>query len=292
MIAVFALILRLTGAPAEDAPDLSPEARLHNERGIAQIVAGDYLAGVAELERAYAQMPDPLRDRVGRSELLGSIRGALNHLHATTGDAAHLRRLNAHLLRHLEALLVALGDAATDADVAGTLVALRQVEAQLAREPPLMPVVSLPAPSPRPRPVVTPRPAPPMPVPADGPTRRELRIAGGVSLGIGAALLGVMAYGIAAEQRHGRASRTIDDAIDGRAITPAEHAELTAHLDRARASRRIALATGLPSAALSVLGVALLAPHRTRPARARTTLSLAPWWLPAGAGLTLRLPLR
>jgi len=201
-------------------------------------------------------------------------------------DRVHRRqgRRYRHLNKH---------DAATAADVAGTLVALRQVEAQLAREPPLMPVVSLPAPSPRPRPVVTPRPAPPMPVPADGPTRRELRIAGGVSLGIGAALLGVMAYGIAAEQRHGRASRTIDDAIDGRAITPAEHAELTAHLDRARASRRLALATGLPSAALSVLGVALLAPHhRTRPARTRTTLSLAPWWLPAGAGLTLRLPLR
>lgn len=294
MIPAVALLLRLIGAPTQDAPDLSPEARPHNAQGIAQIVAGNYPAGLDELEQAYALVPDPLRYRVGRSELLGSIRGALNHLYETTGDVAHLRRLHVHLLRHLEALAVALGDATTADDVAGTLVALRQVEAQLAREPTPTPVAPLPAPTPRPRPVVTPRPALPVPAPADGPTRGQLRIAGGISLGLGLGLLGVMAYGIAAQQRHGPAGREIDDAIDGRTITPAEYAELADHLTRARASRRLALATGLSSATLSVLGVALLAhPHTRRGApRPRETLSLAPWWVPSGAGITMRLSLR
>ena len=302
MSAMVALFVCLAAwAPVEESPDLPPEARVHDARGIASIEAGDYLAGVAELERAYAIMADPLRYRVGRSEVLGSIRGALDDLYEATGDAAHLRRLHGHLLRHLEALTVALGEAVTADDVAGTVLAVRKVEQQLARVPPEVSTVK-PKPVPRARlvlarPVLAPAPAaaPAKPVPAEGPTRRQLYIAGGVSLGIGVALLGVMAYGIAKQQRHDAASRAIDDAIDGRSITPAERAELVGHLDGARAGRRLALATGLSSAGLSVLGVALLARGRGRAgaSRERTTgVTLAPWWVPAGVGVTLLLPLR
>lgn len=290
--AVLLVCLTAWGA-AQGSPEIPAEARGHDDRGMAYIEGGETLAGVGELEQAYALMPDPLRYRVGRSEVLGSIRGALDDLYETTGDAGHLRRLHVHLLRHLEALVVALGDDVTAEDVAGTLVAVRKVEQQLARVPEA--IAAAPGPVPRPRSIVAPRPAPARPVPAEGPTRRQLYIAGGVSLGIGAVLLGVMAYGIADQQSHGAAGWTLKDAIDGRSITPAERAALMGHLDGARASRRLALATGLSSAGVSVLGVALLAHGRKRPAAARgrrTGVSLAPWWVPAGVGVTLMLPLR
>jgi len=296
MSTMVALLMCLTAwVPAEESAELPAEARVHDARGTALIEAGDTVAGVAELERAYALMADPLQYRVGRSEVLGSIRGALDDLYEATGDAVHLRRLHAKLLMHLEALTLALGEAVTADDVAGTVVAVRKVEQQLARVPP---EVMMARPVPRGRPVpaaVKPVPAPAKPVPAEGPTRRQLYIAGGVSLGIGVALLGVMASGIAKQQRHGAAGWAIDDAIDGRSITPAERAELVGHLDGARAGRRLALATGLSSAGLSVLGVALLARGRGRPgaSRERTTgVTLAPWWVPAGVGATLLLPLR
>ena len=99
-------------------------------------------------------------------------------LYEATGDAPHLRRLQGHLLRHLEALTVALGEAVTADDVAGTVLAVRKVEQQLARVPPESTV--------KPKPV--PRAAGPCvrargrarakPVPAEGPTRRQLYIAG------------------------------------------------------------------------------------------------------------------
>ncbi|HEY0137806.1 MAG TPA: hypothetical protein VGB85_27160 [Nannocystis sp.] len=285
-----ALLVWLTAwGPA--APEVPAEARAHDDRGLAYIEGGDAVAGVAELERAYALMPDPLRYRVGRSEVLGSLRGALTDLYEATGDAGHLRRLHVHLLRHLEALIVALGDGVTADDVAGTLVAVRKVEQQLARVPQV--IAAPPRPVPRPRSVV-PRPAPAMPAAGEGPTRRQLYIAGGVSVGIGAVLLGVMAYGIAQQQGHGAAGWALKDRIDGRSITPAERAELVGHLEGAHANRRLALATGLSSAGVSVLGVALLAHGRRRPdARERKTgVSLAPWWVQAGVGVTLLLPLR
>jgi hypothetical protein len=52
-------------------------------------------------------MPNARRDRAGREQLLGSMRSTLLALHAETGEAAPLCRLQALLKEHAEALTVA-----------------------------------------------------------------------------------------------------------------------------------------------------------------------------------------
>jgi hypothetical protein len=283
-----ALALSLSG-PARalgPASDLPPEARVHNDRGIVLILAGQHEAAVDELLAAYAAMPDPLRYRAGRGKVIGSLRSAWTHLDATTGDPAHLCRLQSLLLLHLEGLLTALGPAARADDVAGTRAGLQEVRGALDRRgatctPPARP---RPPPAARPAPAPAPPPVPPLHDPA--PDRRGLRIGGGVALGLGLAALATMTFGWV---RHAAARADIQTHIDelndaGRPVTPQEDAEVLARYHDGVRMRTLAAVSGALGGAALIVGAALLgAGRRGRSARA------APLFAPHFVGVGLRL---
>ena len=296
MTAFILLIACLSAVPApgdEPASALSPEAQPYNNRGIAHIEAGAHAAGVHELERAYALMPDPLIYRAGRSKVLGSMRSALNHLYQSTGDPAHLHRLQGHLLRHLEVLLLALGETATTADTAGSLAALREVEERLARAAPASPAVPAAGPVDPPRPTAT-RP-PPVTAPIAAPvgdrprsTDPRLRWASGAVLGVGFASLGVMTYAVVVHADSRRKLQTLTNTIvdAGAPQSPAQRDEGERLFRRSRDHRTLGIMTGITAGTAIITSVVLLAIGRRQAHRAAR---VAPAVAPGFAGLDLHL---
>lgn len=283
---------------------LPPAAHLHNEQAMSLDEAGRLDEAADEFAAAYAAMPDPDADREGREQVLGSLRGLLLRQHQQTGAPQPLCRLRTLLQDHVAALAAAHPEPPEPRELAGNRERLVAVDAQLASYPPdactPAPVAAATQPPAAPPPTVTPpprRPPPARPVVDDGPTPRQLRIAGGVSLGIGAALLGVMTYGIVREQREAAAGRDIDAAIVGRPIVPAEWAALQDHRDQARFSKSLAIGTGISSAVFSLFSVALLVTANNKARKTyksnthQNSVLMAPMRLPSGAGLTFLLPL-
>lgn len=114
---------------------------------------------------------------------------------------------------------------------------------------------------------------------------RQLKIAGGVTLGLGGALLAAMTYGIVREASvRGRAVE-IRDRLPDCPLTPEEVTELQGLRSDAFTGRHIAVSTGIAAAAAVALGGTLLGlAGRRSPAK---RWSATPWWSPAGAGLNL-----
>lgn len=268
MIAAKLLIFVLSGTLATSAGTLPPAASAHNDRALAHLESGEYAEAVDELELAYALLPDPLRDRAARGDIVGSMRSALNSLHAATGDPRPLLRLRGILLRHLEALLLALGPAATPEDTAGIVAALADISRALPDDPPA-------APAPRALPPTTPRataptpPAPPRsPSVVDLTRARNLRIAGDALIGVGFAALGVMVYGIIVHQDRRDRLDGLTASINAARQPPSllelrEGAQLH---DSASIHRSLAISTGIAGAVVMATGVAL---HVTGQRRAR-----------------------
>jgi hypothetical protein len=239
---------------------------------------------------AYASMPDAQADRVGRENLLGSMRATLLEIHAASGEPAPLCRLQTVLQTHADALAAVYPDSPDMLEIRSARARHDEVTAQLAA---LGPEVCA-APTPSPPPLVASEP-PPTVAPAEPPSARaadaipprHLRIAGGVTLGIGVVLLGVMTYGIIGETRHETRVDEIDAGAAGRPLTLVEHDDLLDHRREARSARSLAIGTGVAAGVITGLGTTLFLLAR-RSARTQRW-SAAPWWSPAGAGLTLRV---
>ena len=214
--------------------------------------------------------------------MLGSIRSTLNRLHAATGDPAYLERLQAHLLRYIEGLLSALGDAATAADVEYSLAALRDVSAMLTALQPAMAEPPVPAPA---RPVVAPaRPG----TGAAAPGGRPLRLAGGVLIGVGVAALGVMtgATVASADSRGKLRGLTGSLAEPGPSASPTVWQQGERHYQRAGMYQAVAITTGVVGGVALAAGIALsIVGKRRTPAPARR--SLTPLLAPGVAGVLL-----
>lgn len=272
MIPVMTLFWLALQAPTPP-PDLTPEALAHNDRGIALVLAGQLDEGVAELERAYAALPDPLLHRAGRGKILGSLRSALVQHYTSTSDPVHLCRLRDLLQRHRTDLLTALGTAGSLDDVAGTDTVIRDVDAKLAGrscEPPPAPpptAASAAAPPPAPPRLLASTPPPPLHPPGP-PPRRPGRL-GLVLLGIGgAAMIGsAVAAGF-----YGDRYRRID-ALDRRLADPAQ---LTGLYAEARHARTAAIVTGSVAGAFILAGVAALVTSSRRAKRVSLTPALTP----------------
>jgi hypothetical protein len=118
---------------------------------------------------------------------------------------------------------------------------------------------------------------------------RHLRIAGGVTLGLTATLLGVMAYGIFADSRARRSFLEIRDNASDCSITSEDLSQLQDLRGDALTGRRIAIGTGIAAGVTAALGGTLLGlARRSAPAK---RWSAAPWWTPTGAGLTFHVRL-
>jgi len=277
--------------------DLTPEARPFNERAIKLVEAGHHAAGLAELERAYALMPDPLVHRKGRSEVLGAIRGTLLYLYDATGDPVYLERVQVHLLQYTEALLFALGDAATQADVEIALAALYDVSAQLTALQPTPPLpTSLPVPPREPPVPATLRPAPARPVVGPVQTEtsagatggRRMRLAGGVLIGVGVAALGVTTgAAVASADSRGKLRRLTGALAEpGPSASPALWQQGERHYHRAGVYQAVAITTGVLGGVALASGIALYIVGKRRTPGA-TRSSLTPLLAPGVVGVLL-----
>ncbi len=295
MLSHLALVLALVIPPAS----LSPEAGEHNTEAMRFYDAGQFAPAVDEFYAAYQSMPDARRDRAGRELLLGSMRATLLALHEQTGEAAPLCRLQTILKGHEDALLLAYPD---DPDMLETRSARArhdEVTQQLAAlgadacTPPLpvVTVIPLTAQS-APPPTTAPPAAPSVPVPKSNDDEippRHLRIAGGITLGLSAGLLGVMAYGLAKEAHQRGPVAAIRDKSADCPLTTAEVEALQGYRREAVAGRQLAIGTGIAAGVTAALGTTLLVlAHRS--ARAKRW-SAAPWWSPSGGGLLLHVQL-
>lgn len=285
-------LLALFFAVVAPPESLSPEAGEHNTAAMRFYDAGQLASAVDEFYAAYQSMPDARRDRKGRELLLGSMRMTLLNLHDQTGEPAPLCRLQSVLKEHVDALAAAYPDDPDMPELRSVRARHDEVTQQLASfgahacEPP--------APAPPPVVAASTPPAPVQAAPEAASTSssdvippRQLKIAGGVTLGLSAALLGVMFYGIATEASQRARVAEVKDRSPDCPLTPTDLEELQALRQNALFGRRIAIGTGIAAGVTTALGVTLLAlAHRSaRPKR----WSAAPWWSPSGAGLTLRV---
>jgi hypothetical protein len=290
---ILALFLFLAGEPPKS---LSPAAAEHNTQAMQYYDAGQFAPAVDEFHAAYRSMPDARRDREGRELLLGSMRATLLALHDQTGEPAPLCRLQKILKEHADALAAAYSDDPEMLETRSARARHDEVTQQLAAigpgacEPPspAPPVVTAapvttepaaPAPAPSPKAAATPSP--------DVIPPRHLNIAGGVTLGISAALLGVMTYGIATEVRSRVSAAEIRDRSPDCPLTSAEYTELQNLRSDALFGRHVAIGTGIAAGVTAALGGTLLGlARRSAPTK---RWSAAPWWSPMGAGFTVHV---
>ena len=282
---------------------MPPAATAHHDQAMEHYTAGRHAEAFVEFHAAYTSMTDIRGDRYDRELVLATMRGMLIVEHEQSGAVRPLCDLQALLQAHVAALRAAYPETPTMPEITNGEQRLADVTSQLAtfppdacQPPPLLPSEAPPAAPPEappeaPPPVATaalaPASDPPSPPPDAAPARR-LRIAGGVMLGVSGALLGVMAYGIVDARRHGAAGRKTDGEVVGD-ITPDQHAALVADRERAHARENLAIATGCVAAGASAVGVALLLVARKHPGARSSRLSVAPWWLSSGTGVTLRV---
>jgi len=288
------LFLALLLFLAEPPKSLSPEAATHNTRAMQHYDAGRYAQAVDEFHAAYKAMPDARRDREGRELLLGSMRATLLDLHDQTHDPAPLCRLQSILAEHVDALTAAYPEDPDMLEIRSARARHEEVSRQLAAtpgacEPPPPAPVPAPVTTPPPPTATTPAPVPASPPPPDGIPPRQLRIAGGITLGLGVALLGVMAYGIGTETRQRRDVAAIDDKPPGCPLTPEETEALQSLRRDALLGRNLAIGAGITAGVTAALGTTLLVLAR-RSAREKRW-SAAPWWSPSAVGLNVRVQL-
>jgi len=291
MLDSFALFLVL--APASGV--LSPEAAEYNAKAMRFYDAGQLAPAVDEFYAAYQAMPDARHDLAGREQLVGAMRSTLLDLHDQTGEAAPICRLQSILQEHADALTAAFPN---DSDKLETRSARARHEEATQQLAAFGPDACKPPPPPIPAAIAAPEPSVPAPsTPRADATQpqddaippRQLKIAGGVTLGLTAVLLGVMTYGLATEASQRARVADINDKPADCPLTLAEYNDLQTSREHALAGRRIAIGTGIAAGVTAALGTTLLVlAHRS----ARTKRwSAAPWWSPTGGGLTLHVKL-
>jgi hypothetical protein len=265
------LVLSLVLAPAPS--NLSPEAAELNAKAMRFYDAGQLAAAVDEFFAAYQSMPNARRDRAGREQLLGSMRSTLLALHAETGEAAPLCRLQALLKEHAEALTGAWPEDPNMLETRNARVRHEEVTKQLNAFGPdaCAALVAAPASAvaPVPVPVVTPscRAAEPgarsgrryanSGTRAQPPVRKQL-IAGSVALPLGIVALGVLG-GVAFKFRNDmNAADALHADLARRACTSEDRDRMSELLTDLRRERGAMIALGLTGAALVSAGTAVL----------------------------------
>ena len=256
MLFSFALFLALTPAPS----DLSPEAAEHNAKAMQFYDAGQLAPAVDEFQAAYQSMPDARRDVTGREQMLGSMRAALLELHAQTGDAAPLCRLQGILQVHADALATAFPGDPNRVEIRSARARHREVTQQLASfgpdackppPPPASATVTLPVESPTPAPV-TPPPTP------TNPTPRRLQIAGGVMVPLGLVALGVVGAVGASYQRDLARADELHTELMTRNCTDDDRTRLRELLAATRRDEGLMIALGVTGGALLTASTTLL----------------------------------
>ncbi len=275
-MSLLAVVLLLT-----PAADQSPSA--HNQAALAHFKRGDLEAAYAEFTAAYAASPDPAGDRTAREAAMGSRRSVLLALHARDRrNPEPLCRLASDLRGHIAALVAAHPGETELLEVVGNQERLAAVTRDLepfgadacAAKPEISPenssVVSPDIAEGTEKTTVTiptPTPAPDTPRPADTSSPRRLKIAGGVTLGLGGlALVGSATAAALFDRRYRHL-----DALDRWLADPSEVAEKERRAHDARVARTAAIVTGSLAGVLIVVGVAVLVKAARRAKHASIT---------------------
>ncbi len=264
------------------AADPSPAA--HNQAAMMHFKRGDLEAAYAEFTAAYAASPDPAGDRTAREAAMGSRRSVLLALHARDRrNPEPLCRLASDLRGHIAALVAAHPGEPELLEVVGNqerLTAVTRdlepfgVEACVAKQE--IPLENSSVGSPdiaegtEETTVTIPTPTPDTPRSADTSSPRRLKIAGGVTLGLGGlALVGSATAAALFDRRYRHL-----DALDRWLADPSEVAEKEHRAHDARVARTAAIVTGSLAGVLIVAGVAVLVKAVRRPKHASITPAL------------------
>ncbi len=265
MPSLLILFLALALAPSE----LSPAAAEHNTKAMRFYDASQLAPAVDEFHAAYQSMPDARLDLAGREQLLGSIRATLLALHAETGEAAPLCRLQTILRGHVDALTAAFADEPDRLETRSARARHREVTEQLA-------VFGADACKPPPTPAAVPiRPAPApaviaLPPPPTGAAGRQQLIAGGVMVPLGLVALGVLG----AVASGYRADLAEADRLALGSCTDDHRVRMRELLDSTRRDEGAMIALGLTGGALVTAGAALLVRGGLQRRRTRLGLDL------------------
>lgn len=271
MLSPLSLFLALALAPSE----LSPVAAEHNTKAMRFYDAGQFAPAVDEFHAAYQSMPDARLDLAGREQLLGSMRATLLALHAETGEAAPLCRLQSILRGHVDALTAAFPDEPDRLETRSARARHREVTEQLAMfgadacKPPPVPAAAPISPSPAP----TPAPAPAATALSRAPTGlagRSQLIAGGVTLPLG--LLALGALGAIASGY--RADLAEADRLALGPCTDDDRVRMRELLQATRRDEGAMIALGLTGGGLIAAGTVLLVHGGLQRRRARLALDL------------------
>lgn len=266
MISLLALSLVLAPVPS----NLSPEAGALNEKAMEFYDAGQLAPAVDQFLAAYQSMPNARRDRIGREQLLGSMRSTLLALHAETGAAAPLCRLNALLHDHADALTAAFPEDPNMLEIRNARARGEEVTKQLAvYGPGACPAVPTPTPVAAPAPVV-PAATPPAPVAKpqpvtttppglDGhPVARKQIIAGVAVLPLGIAALAVLGLTAGRFRLDLRDADALHTEVAGRPYTTNDQSRMSDLHGTLRRERGLMIAMGLAGVAMVAAGTALL----------------------------------
>jgi len=244
------------GTEGVDDP-MSRAASLIND-GQVLFDTADFTGAIERWTQAYATLPDAPDIHTARNLLTYQIAQAHIEAHAIDGQPTHLRKAERLLSRYIEGLAPEEAEARISAE--NLREDLRQ---RIATAPP--PVVIAEAPPPPPPFVDAPRP------------KNRLMLAGGITLGVGGALL----VGTVVAALEGR---QIDRDGERAVIRGAESAELDELLSRGTRANQAAIGTAVTGAVLVTAGVALLIAGRLR----RGPIALAPTLAPGLVGMSFR----
>ncbi len=251
------LAISVTGAEGPSDPLVRVAALIN--AGQAFYDTADFTAAIERWTEAYAALPDQPDIAAARDLLTYQIAQAHIEAYTIDGQPTHLRKAERLLTRYIDGL------ASEEAEARASAEHLRDdVRAKIAVAPP---------------PVILPEPAAPaLPVPKDiRPDPRPLQILGGVSLGVGGALL----IGTVAAAWLGAKLDRDDARAVARGASDAELDELLVR--RVRADQAV-IGTAVAGALLVTAGVALLVTGRVR----RGPLTAGPLVGAGFAGLSFR----
>ena len=121
-----------------------------------------------------------------------------------------------------------------------------------------------------------------------GALTRRLRIAGAVGVGVGAALLGAMTYGLVVDARGGSELTELQPKADAGTLTAADWRRIDEINEEGRAGAQLAKVTAVAGGIAVVTGAALLIAGQRLERRRRSAVALTPGLGLGHASLTLR----
>ncbi len=264
-----------TGALLESPEEAFARAGELLGKGQEKYDTADYVGAVELWSEAYAALPDTPEAAQYRSVLVYQLASACREAYELDRDQKYLKKAERLLEQYIESLGPDEEESRTTAQEALDEVRLKikEEEAQAAARRSVIEADAKDA-----------RSGAPTSDEEEAPGK-QLLIAGGVSLGVGAVLLAVMGVGLA---QGSSADRDGNEFIDNGG-DPADPmvGEL---IDKGTRANTMALATGITGGVLALTGVALIAADAVRRKKAREQASarVLPAVSPSFAGLSIR----